>query len=683
MNGSVLRHGFTYTALGLPYQSTSFSDTAGATIVNRVQDVYNGLGQLTGEYQSHTGDVVTTGPSPTPEVQYAYAGPSSSQNYSRLTSMTYPNGRILHDGYNSGIDDAISRVSFLADDNGSGGIGSHLADYSYLGASTIVNQAFGNGVSLTYIKQTGDSSAITSGPQYGGDQYTGLDRFGQVIDQNYVNTSTPTPTTTDRFQYGYDGDGNVLYKNNLLSSTNSALYHANSTTTGDNNTAYDPLGRLTAFTRGTLSASGNNGSTLDTVANASVNTAANSAETWSLDALGNWSSSASGAGTGTSTAPTLTSTARTYNSRNELTSVGSSSLAYDYDGNTTTDQSGYTYTYDAWNHAASATAAGGLVETYHNNALGQRISDSYCTTGYARDGSDNLYYSQQGQVLEDANQETDQSTVGNLYSCTCTANTDTNTWAESYVNDLVLRDRSQSQYVYTQNLSTRATTSNTTSGTTRLYAQHDANYDVTALTDTSGNVQERFVYDPYGQAAVLASAWTAGTDSAGWRTGFQGLPLDPMTGLYGGESGDYSPILGGQLQPDAMMTYRNGHFDDAALVGYSATQSGAHTKAGVTTVQVGQTDGDVLIEVFVTVPHAPRRRVGSGYTLDAKATGQGGGKFTVAAEDGGAIKDGFGSVLILGQNPTAPNQMGQFTVDVIGPLGPMHNLVLGGVVITP
>ena len=37
----------------------------------------------------------------------------------------------------------------------------------------------------------------------------------------------------------------------------------------------------------------------------------------------------------------------------------------------------------------------------------------------------------------------------------------------------------------------------------RLYAQHDAVYNVTALVDTFGNVDERFIYDPYGTVTVL------------------------------------------------------------------------------------------------------------------------------------------------------------------------------------
>ena len=84
--------------------------------------------------------------------------------------MTYPNGRILHYGTNNNaLDSAIGRVDYLADDNGSGGVGSHLVDYLYLGAGTMVQQADANGVELTYLQQSGDSSAITSGSQYAGD----------------------------------------------------------------------------------------------------------------------------------------------------------------------------------------------------------------------------------------------------------------------------------------------------------------------------------------------------------------------------------------------------------------------------------------------------------------------------------------------------------------------------------
>ncbi len=62
----------------------------------------------------------------------------------------------------------------------------------------------------------------------------------------------------------YDPDGNVLYINNLVTSSQSELFHANSASSGDDATAYDGLNRLTSYERGTLSATTNNGSTLDT-----------------------------------------------------------------------------------------------------------------------------------------------------------------------------------------------------------------------------------------------------------------------------------------------------------------------------------------------------------------------------------------------------------------------------------
>ncbi len=380
VDGSVLALGYNYNSQGLPYQQTSYSNAAATAIVNQVQDVYNGLGQLTDEYQANGGAVNIAS---TPQVQYGY---SSIATGSHLVSMTYPNDRILHYGYdNSALDTAIGRVDYLADDNGSGSAGSHLVDYSYLGLATILGQAQGNGVAET----------------------TTLDGFGRIADLNYVNTATST--STDHFAYGYDRNGNVLYKNNLVNGSFSELYHASSVTTGDSNTAYDPLNRLTGFVRGTLSSSGNNGTTLDTVTSGNQNSLAGSSQSWNLDAIGNQKSV-------TTNGTTVT---RSANSQNELTGVGSSTLAYDHDGNTTTDETGKTLTYDAWNHLATAASGTHAVQTYAYDAQGRRISE------YDAGIKTNLYLSSQGQVLEER-----QGTFV----------TAQNTWGIDYVNDLLARD---------------------------------------------------------------------------------------------------------------------------------------------------------------------------------------------------------------------------------------------------
>ena len=63
-------------------------------------------------------------------------------------------------------------------------------------------------------------------------------------------------------------------------------------------------------------------------------------------------------------------------------------------------------------------------------------------------------------------------------------------WGVRYVDELVLRDRD--------------TTGNGTLDE-RLYALQDANYNVTAITDASGAVVQRFGYEAYGRAEVLAA----------------------------------------------------------------------------------------------------------------------------------------------------------------------------------
>src|SRR6202022_300754 len=100
---------------------TSYNAASGS-VVNQVQDVYNGLGQLITEYQSHSGAVNT---STTPRVQYAYSEMAGGANHSRPVSMTYPNGRDLNYNYASGVDDRISRLTSISDSSAT------LEAYSY------------------------------------------------------------------------------------------------------------------------------------------------------------------------------------------------------------------------------------------------------------------------------------------------------------------------------------------------------------------------------------------------------------------------------------------------------------------------------------------------------------------------------------------------------------------------
>jgi hypothetical protein len=64
--------------------------------------------------------------SASPEVQSAYTEMSGGQNNSRVTSMTYPNGRKFNYVYNTGLDSSISRVNAIKDDSSGTTLEGHL-----------------------------------------------------------------------------------------------------------------------------------------------------------------------------------------------------------------------------------------------------------------------------------------------------------------------------------------------------------------------------------------------------------------------------------------------------------------------------------------------------------------------------------------------------------------------------
>jgi RHS repeat-associated protein len=127
-----------------------------------------------------------------------------------------------------------------------------------------------------------------------------------------------------------------------------------------------------------------------------------------------------------------------------------------------------------------------------------------------------FYYSDQWQVLEER--------VGGQARVQYV-------WSPVYVDALVLRDR------------------NTDGDGTldeRLWVVQDANYNVTAIFDNSGNVVERYIYDPFGQATVLDAEWNvrSGGSAYDWLYLHQGGRYDVTSGLYHFRYRDYSPTLG-------------------------------------------------------------------------------------------------------------------------------------------
>ena len=76
----------------------------------------------------------------------------------------------------------------------------------------------------------------------GGDQYTGLDRFGRVVDQRWMKASSGADL--ERVKYGYDRASNRVWRNNSVANGLSAKQ--------DEYYTYDELNQLQTLQRGTL-----------------------------------------------------------------------------------------------------------------------------------------------------------------------------------------------------------------------------------------------------------------------------------------------------------------------------------------------------------------------------------------------------------------------------------------------
>jgi RHS repeat-associated protein len=461
VDGSVRRIDTAYDGQGNAYLFTSYSDTGGTTIVNQVQRKFNGFGQLIQEWQAHGGAVNT---SSTPNVQYTYVEGANGANNSRLSSITYPNGRVINYNYNTGADNNISRLSSISETVNQ--VTTTLESLSYLGLNTVALRSHPqvtNTLDLTYISSTNGDA---------GDKYAGLDRFGRVVDQKW-QIDTATPTITDRFQYTYDRDSNRTARTNVVNTSFNESY------------GYDSLNQLTSFTRGTHTIS------------------------WSLDAVGNFSSTTTDGGNPVN---------NTFNKQNEETAAGSSTLTFDNNGNMTTDDQGHTLVYDAWNRLVTVKNGGSTLTSYKYDTLGRKIIENPGT-------QNDLYYSKDWQVLEER--------LGGVSTATIQY-----VWSPVYIDALIERDRS---------------THNNGTLDERLYVQQDANWNVTALLNTSGSVLERYVYDPYGKPTFLNASWgTLSSSAYAWIYLHQGGRYDTTSLLYSFRMRHYSPTLGRWVQVDQL-----------------------------------------------------------------------------------------------------------------------------------
>ena len=473
-----------YDDHGFLEKLTSYDNaTVGSgSIVNEVQSAYSGFGQLTREYQSHGGAVNT---SSTPSVGYAYT--SGSGNYLRWTQLERPDGSTVDYGYGSSgsAEDAINRVKSLVQS------GVTLADYSYLGQGTpvIIGYTGQPGVELSYY--TSDVS---------GGEYTGLDRFGRIIDQRWRRTATDADV--ERVKYGYNQASNRIWRQNTVGTGQDEFY------------TYDGLYQVKNLDRGTL----NTGET-------GINGTPGWAEVWNYDPIGNWHGSATAYETKVSGTTTLNQN-RTHDVANQITDITESTgtswptPAHDAAGNMSSIPrplslgNGYDLKWDAWNRLMEVKAGGSVVASYQYDGAFRRATKTISGT------TRHYYYSDQWQVLEER--------VGGASSADRSY-----VWGIRSIDDLVLRDRMTGGGGSWSGSSMSASESGSSSpGVERLYALADA-MSVRAVVDAGGLVLERYGYDGFGVPSYMDASFASRSASAyEWETLFDAYRYDLETGLY-------------------------------------------------------------------------------------------------------------------------------------------------------
>ena len=470
-------------------------------VVNEVKYVYNDFGQLITEYQQHDSAVNT---STSPKVQYQYL--TGSNNTIRPTKTIYPNGRELSYNYGTtnSTNDILGRVASLIDDDPSN---THLADYTYIGANTIIETASPEpDIKYTLIGTTSGNDPDT------GDIYRGLDRHSRVKDSYWYNNNTSTDI--DRIKYGYDKAGNRTYRENTVASTNSKHY--------DEHYQYDFVHRLKSLERGNIN------TTTHSISNP------NYEEAWSLDETGNWREYQQDTD-GDGTWDLIQS--RTSNKVNEITDITETTgtawvtPSYNKSGNMTTipiptdPTTSYTATYDAWNRLVKLTDGSNTITEYQYDGLRRRIIHKVYNTGVL-DHTKHLYYNTNWQLLEERR---DTSTTAKKQY----------TWGNRYIDDLVLRDHD---------------TSDNGTLNERLYALQDANWNVTSYANENGTIQERYIYNAYGSVTFLDSNFDVRTSSTIEPDNlYAGYNYDADVELYHVRNRVYHPTLGCWLQRDPII----------------------------------------------------------------------------------------------------------------------------------
>jgi len=233
-------------------------------------------------------------------------------------------------------------------------------------------------------------------------------------------------------------------------------------------------------------------------------------QAWRLDQVGNWTVWNDNGANET----------RTHNNHHALTSRSTVPLPQVYDANlnqTDDGSSTFTLVYDANDRLQEVRdrTTGAVLVRYRYDAFGRRVEKSLSTVP-SKTGVTRYYYSDDRIIEERNGRDAVQATY--TYG--------------TYIDEPLTMDRDGK----------------------RLYYHSNKQFSTYALTDSAGQVVERYSYTPYGQTTTFNSSYQdAGfTSRVGNPFTFTGRELDGETGLMHYRARTYNSIQGRFSQRDPM-----------------------------------------------------------------------------------------------------------------------------------
>ena len=503
-NGSVTE--FTYDALN---RLTQKDVTRAAGVIGATQQTfeYDGLSRLTKSFDNNDPDDTADDATVTytydsldrllEEAQNGKAVSSQWDGSSNRLALIYPNERKIETSY-----DKLDRIDTIKDS----GSDTNIVDYDYIGHARVLERKYSNGVRMSYLDDKREKDV-------------GYDKARRPVKLRHLNEDNDLVVG---FEYGYDRMNNKLNETRLHEFSEKKNVRDVYT--------YDSVYRLTTFKRNVvdpkkISRNVERSATSlyrykDGKGNSDENQTA-----YTFDGVGNWAKL------------TISSESfeNTINEMNEYDTFKKQNRTHDNNGNLVQDEQ-FTFEYDFANRLVMVTENSG------SNIIAQYSYDAHRSNRLKSGG---------GRRIMKVVTNSDELNENVRYF-----------YAGIHAIQEQRTDGSIQQYVYGKMIDDPLTMDKDSNGDgatdQTLFYHCDGKTHIIALTDSSGNIVERYTYDAYGKPSLFDSSLKpiASSQSSNPYL-FTARYYDLETGLYYYRARYYHPEQGRFIQRDPLGVWKD------------------------------------------------------------------------------------------------------------------------------